>query len=195
MNVDDTEEDIIALPKITLDDVICTHNNKLKPDEQMKDKIEGQKLITFPAFDLSTRRNGFGNGSNRVTTVAYEIKCHPAYSTLLKAILIKSSILDMVPPSNTNIHFISHILIKSTDTTTIKNHITQQICFLAQTGIISIFNISKTTMNTGIKIRLLAIPSVIELEIMYLTEASGKQLVVVNKVKISIKKSNRRRYQ
>ena len=130
MNVDLTNEDIIALQGTTEEDVLHNNNNnnnnnnnKSKPDGQIKDAETNQHNIVFPAFNLSTKRIGFGNGFNRVTTVAYEVKCHPARSTLLKSLLIKSSVSYLLPPSDTNIHFISHGLIQSTDATTAKTQI------------------------------------------------------------------------
>ena len=127
--------------------------------------------------NMRWKRIGFGNGTNRVTTVAYEVKCHPAHSTILKSLLIKASVLDPLPPSDTNIHFIPHGLIQSIDATTVKNQLTQQNRFLAQTGIIPIFNINKDSMNggtnNGIKTRLFAIPSVISIKPTYLTETTG----------------------
>ena len=127
------------------------------------------------------KRIGFDNGSNIVTTIAYEIKCHPAYYILLKSLLNKSSVLDPIQPSDSNIHFIPYGLIQSTDATTVKKQITQQNHILAQTGIVPIFNIRETTMNSGIKTRLFDIPSVIELEPIYFTKSSGKWEVVVTK--------------
>ena len=181
MNVDLTNEDIIALQETTEEDVLHNNNNKSKPDGQLKDVETNQHRIVFPAFDLSTKRFGFGNRSNRVTTIAYEVKCHPAHSTLLKSLLIKSSVVYPFPLYDTNIHFIPHGLIQSTDVTAVKNQIIQQNRFLAQTGIVPIFNIPEVTMKAGIKTRLLEIPSVIGLEPPYLTEYSGKWLVLVKK--------------
>ena len=83
--VDLTEEEIIALQQNTENDVNNTQNNKHKSDGQLIDVTESQQCIVFPAFDLSTKRIRFGNSSNRVTTITYEIKFHPAYSTMLKS--------------------------------------------------------------------------------------------------------------
>ena len=77
------------LPKATRLKIITTNANQM--DNQKNPK---KKQCHFPAFDLSTKRIGFGNGTNRVTTVAYEVKCHPAHSTILKYLLIKFSVLD-----------------------------------------------------------------------------------------------------
>ena len=125
------------------------------------------------AFDLSTKIIGFGNGSNRVTTVAYEVKCHPVHSTLLKALLLKLSVSYSLSPSDTNIHFIFQDLIQSTDATTVKKPYLKQE--------FPIFNIPEVTMKTGIKTRLLKIQSRIRLEPTYLTESSRKWLVLVKK--------------
>ena len=124
MSVDLTEEDIIELEKNTTYDVIHIHNNKRKLDGQLKDTTEGQERIVFPPFDLSTKRIGFGNGSNRVTTNAYEIKYHPIHSTLLTYFLIKLSVLDPISPSDTNIHLIPHGSIQSTYAIAVKNQTT-----------------------------------------------------------------------
>ena len=121
MKVELSDENIIDLQQTNENEVTNTQTNKRKPDGQLKDAIDSQKRIVFPAFDLSTKRIGFGNGSNRVTTTTYEIKCHPTHSTLLKFLLIKSSVLDPIQPSDSNIYFISHCLIQYTDTTTVKN--------------------------------------------------------------------------
>ena len=117
--------------------------------------------------------------------VAYEVKCHPAHSTILKSLLIKLSVLDPLPPSDTNIHIIPHGLIQSTDATIVKGQPTQQNRFLAHTCIVLIFNITEDSMNAGIrngiKTHLLAILSVIGIEPTYLTESSGKRLILVKK--------------
>ena len=46
-------------------------------------------------------------------------------------------------------HFIPHGLIQSIDATTVKHQLTQQNRFLAQTGIVTIFNITEDSMNAG----------------------------------------------
>ena len=56
--------------------MLHNNNNKLKLDGQIKDAETNQHRIVFPAFEVSTKRIGFGNGSNRVTTVAYKVKYH-----------------------------------------------------------------------------------------------------------------------
>ena len=108
MNVDLPPKTSLQFKKTTEEDAIHNNNNKHKPDRQLKEAETNKHHIIFPAFDLFTKRIGFGNGSNRVTTVVYEVKCHPDHSTVLKLLFIKSSALDPLPPSDTNIHFIPH---------------------------------------------------------------------------------------
>ena len=100
MNVDLSHEDIIALQKTTEGDATHNHKNKRKPDRQLKEPEKNKNSVIFPAFDLSTKRIGFGNGTKRVTTVAYVVKFHPVHSTILKYFLIKPSVLDSLPPSD-----------------------------------------------------------------------------------------------
>ena len=149
MNVILFPEDIIALQETTEEDAINTHNNKRKPDRQLKETDKNKKSIIFPAFDLSTKRIGFGNETNRFIRVAYKIIYHSAHSTILKSLLIKSSVLEPLTPSDTNTYFIPHGLIQSTDATIVKDQLTHQYHFLAQTGIVPIFNINADSMNAG----------------------------------------------
>ena len=158
-----------------------TSNNKRLPDRNRKDPTTPDKTIVFPAFDLSTKRVGFGNGNSRVTTIAYGIRCHPTHATLLKSILIQASVLDPIAPLDNHIHFISYGVLQTTDANTVKNQIIQQNRFLANIGIVPILNITPEIMQSGLKDRLLAITSVIGLEPTCLTTKSGKWLVIVKK--------------
>ena len=105
MNIGLTKEDTIELQQHTQNDINNKHSNKHNPAGQLKDAAEVYQRTVFLSFDLFTKIIGFGNGSNIVTTVAYKIKFHPAHSTLLKSLLIKSSVLEPIPPSESNIHF------------------------------------------------------------------------------------------
>ena len=73
MNVDLSHEDIIALQEITEGDATRNYNNKHNPDGQLKEPEKNKNSVIFPAIDLFTKRIGFGNETNRVTTVAYEV--------------------------------------------------------------------------------------------------------------------------
>ena len=40
--------------------------------------------IVFPEFDLHMRRISFGNGDKRISTIAFEVLCHPDNASILK---------------------------------------------------------------------------------------------------------------
>ena len=88
MNVELNKTDISALQVCIHVTTYLTTNNKRNPDGNRKEPDTQDNTIVFPAFDLSTKHVGFGNGNVRVTTVAYEIRCHPAHAILLTSILI-----------------------------------------------------------------------------------------------------------
>ena len=125
MNVDLPPKTSLQFKKTTEEDAIHNNNNKHKPDGQLKEVETNKDRIIFPAFDLSTKRIEFDNGPNRVTTVAYEVKCHPAHATILKSLFIKLSVLDALPPSDTNIYSTPNDSIQSTDAITVKTQSTQ----------------------------------------------------------------------
>ena len=53
---------------------------------QIKDSSEktGQQKIVIPAFDLYSKEIGDGNGNERITTFAYEIRTSPSNANMLK---------------------------------------------------------------------------------------------------------------
>ena len=173
MKVNLNEAGILALQEYIHIITYSTTNKTRNPDGNRKDPNTQDNAIVVPAFDLSTKCVGFGNGTAKVTIVAFEIHFHPAHTTLIKSIFIQSSVLNPVPPSDNHIHFIPYGRLQTTDATTVKNLITQQNRFLAQTGIVPILNITPNIMNSGLKERLLAITSVIGRKQTYLTVKSG----------------------
>ena len=84
MNVKLLESDITTLKEYQKNDDTDNSSNKRNPNGTRKTRSENKNSIVFPAFDLSIKRIGFGNGSTRVTTIAYEIGCHPHHATLTK---------------------------------------------------------------------------------------------------------------
>ena len=133
-----------------------------------------QQYYCFPDFDLSTKCAGFENSNAQVTTIGYEIRCHPYHANLLKTILIQVSVLDPIAPSERNFHFIPYGLIQTTDSTIVKNQITQQNRFLTQNGIAPILNIAKEKTTSGLEEQLLALPSVTGPEPTYLNANSAE---------------------
>ena len=61
---------------------------------QIKDssgKNTGQQKIVIPVFDLYSKEIGDGNGNERVTTCAYEIRTSPNNANMLKNLLYQIS--------------------------------------------------------------------------------------------------------
>ena len=56
-----------------------------------KGKPTGQQKIVIPAFDLYSKEVGDGNGNEKVTTFAYEIRTSPTNANMLKNLLCKIS--------------------------------------------------------------------------------------------------------
>ena len=56
-----------------------------------KGKPTGQQKIVIPAFDLCSKEVGDGNGNERVTTFAYEIRTSPTNNNMFKNLLCKIS--------------------------------------------------------------------------------------------------------
>ena len=88
MNVDLAKNDIATLKQCASNYPTSNFNNNEILTVIEKNPAENDNAIVFLEFDLSTKRIGFRNGNARVTTVAYEMRCHPDHATILKPILI-----------------------------------------------------------------------------------------------------------
>ena len=123
VNVKLNEKDITALKECVFIYTNLNSNNKRNPDGNRKDPAENSNAIILAAFNMSTKRVGIGNGNTRITTVSYEIRCHPDHTTILKSILllIQVSMLNPITPSDNHVHFITYGLLQTTDATIVKN--------------------------------------------------------------------------
>ena len=95
--------------------------------------------------------------------------------------LSSSSCMYYIPTliSDLRIHFISYGLIQSKYSFTVKSQIIQQDRFPEQTEMVPILHFSETITIPGLKVRLFIIPSVAELEPVYVTETYDKLSVVL----------------
>ena len=179
-------------------------NKKRNQDDQNKSPEEDKNdMIIIPAFDISTKKVGFGNSTGQVTTIVYEIKynpdhssllkilmcrsssigqvttidfeikCHPDHASLLKIPLCRSSVPDDTLPSNDDIRFIPYGLTQETDENTVKQKIIKHNNYINRITIISIFNINPDVMLNGLGQTIVDIPSVIVLD---------KWLVITTKI-------------
>ena len=64
-------------------------------------KKESDEALVIPAFNIHSKNVGNGNGVGRITTNAYEFRCHPDNSNIFKVLLARCS-----DDSNNAFHFI-----------------------------------------------------------------------------------------
>ena len=53
-----------------------------------KRQFTGKERIIIPSFDLHSREVGSGNGKDRVTIFAYEIRCAPTKAYMLQNVFL-----------------------------------------------------------------------------------------------------------
>ena len=82
---------------------------------------KGKQRIVLPAFDLHNKEVGHGNGMQRVTTIAYEIRTSLVTAAVLKNLLYKISI-----DVSNDLKFILYGLISVAGKDTMKHIIMQQ---------------------------------------------------------------------
>ena len=137
--------------------------------------------IQLSAFDLSTKKIGFGNGKIRVTTTAFEVKCHPDDAVILKRLFCRLSASDDKVPSNNHIHFVAYGLPQYTSSDLYRSQIIKQNTFLHNIAVIPIVNIESDVMYAGLYQKLLSQPSITGIEETHLTHTNGKWLIVTTK--------------
>ena len=183
-NLELTKEEMSVLFTIPKDDMVTRNTTSKKRSTDGQPKLPEEDInnqITFPAFRYINKTFDFDNSPHRVTTIAYEVKCHPDHGALLKVLLTWSSVLDKTPLSDSTIHFIPYWLINVSDSNTVKHQIIEQNQFNHNTTIIPIHNIDENTMYSGLKEKLENLPSVTNIEQTYLSSTLVKWLVITTK--------------
>ncbi len=71
----------------------------LKPEEitllnapRNEDEMEEENKVSIPAYDIVPNKFGFGNGTERITTYAFEIRCDPSDAKILKKLFAQISL-------------------------------------------------------------------------------------------------------
>ena len=113
-------------------------------DEESKPMIHTEKdsnrketdRIIIPVFDLYGKKVGDGNGRDRITTHAYEIRTSPKNAEMLKTLLCKIS-----NEGNTNLKFIPYGIHAVSKAGTMRNIILQHNLFPKNMTIVPIVNI------------------------------------------------------
>ena len=97
------------------------------------------KEIVFPAYDLHMRIISFGNGDKRISTIAFEVRCHPDNTSILKTVLSRISSDDKTPSFEENVHFITYGLIQYSSPECYRHQIIMNNNFLHKLAIVIIF--------------------------------------------------------
>ena len=186
MNLELTAEEISTLSIIPKNDMVTSNTTSKKRSTEGQPNVPEEDInnqIIFLAFDLSTKIVGFVNSPHRVTTIAYEVKCQPNHSALLKVLLTRASVLDKNPPLDSTIHFILYGIINVSDSNTVTHQIIQQNQFIHNTTIIPIHTIDENTTYSGLKEKLENLSSITNIGKTLFSSTSGKWLVITTKPK------------
>ena len=101
---------------------------KIEEEKNTLTKIDekvSNSAVIIPAFDIHSKNIENGNGAGRITTNAYEFRCHPDNSNIFKALLARCS-----DNSNNAIHFIPFGLPQLTTIATYRHQIKLQNNYL-----------------------------------------------------------------
>ena len=103
------------------------------------DENDEWKEIVFPAYDLHMRRISFENGDKRISTIAFEVRCHPENASILKTIFSCISSDDKTPSSEETVHFVPYGLIQYSSPECYRHQIIMNNNFLHKVAIVIIF--------------------------------------------------------
>ena len=135
----------------------------------------------FPAYDLHMRRISFGNGDKSISTIAFEVRCHPDNASILKTILSRISSDDKTPSSEETVHFIPYGLIQYSSPDCYRHQIIMNNNFLHKVAIIIIFNIDSEIMYSELLPSLKQDPRFKGIERTHSTDSDGKWIIITTK--------------
>ena len=117
----------------------------MHPIKDKNGKPTGSERIVLPVFDLYSKDIGHGNGDQRISAFAYEIRTSPDHAVTLKNVLYKISMTD----SNelTLIPYEMNSLGQEKRNIT-RSMIIKQNTFLMEVAVLSIFGVYKDEEET-----------------------------------------------
>ena len=137
---------------------------------------KGFAEIHIPAFEIHHKTIGNENGKSHITTSAYEIRCHPDKSKIMKTLLAKCS-----EDGNTNFSFILYGLSQITTNETYRRQIVLQNNILANMAVVPIHGISKKGMKDKAQEKLIRTPGIRSIEVSHIIGENGKLLLLTSK--------------
>lgn len=129
------------------------------PTNQFQDGSECEP-VQFPAFNISMKRVGYGNGKRRVSIMTFEVKFHHDNATILKRLLCRASTSNEKPLNNDNIHFVAYGLPQYTSSELYRTQILTKNNLLYNISVISIINIDSDVIYNDLHYKLLTSPSI-----------------------------------
>ena len=145
------------------------------------DENDEWKEIVFPAYDLHMRSISFGNGDTRISTIVFEVRCHPDNVSILKIILSRISSDDKDPSSEETIHFVPYGLIQYSSPECYRHQIIMNNNFPHKVAIIIIFNIDSEIMYFELLSSLKQDPRFKGIERTHSTDSDGKWIIITTK--------------
>ena len=100
-----------------------------------------QNEILIPVFDIHHKTVGNGNGSNRISMIAFDIHCNPKDSSIPKLLMARCS-----KDSNKDFTFIPYELLQMTNAETYRRQKIFQNNFIVSMAIIPIYGETKVAM-------------------------------------------------
>ena len=140
------------------------------------DDPQRQNEILIPAFDIHYKTVGNGNRANMIPKTAFDIRCNPKDSSLLKKIMARCS-----EDLNNEFTFIPYRLLQITNVETYRRQINVQNNFIASMAIIPIYGVTKIAMTDKVHEKLRQVVGISGVGETHLTMDKGKWLVVTNK--------------
>ena len=109
--------------------------------KEITDDPQRQNEIIIPAFDIYHKTVDNGNGANRISTIVFDIRCNPEYSSLLKTLMAR-----FLEDPNNEFTFIPYGFLQMTNAETYRRQIIVQNNFIASMAIMPIYGVTKIAM-------------------------------------------------
>ena len=154
------------------------HNELLQQEESDDPMEDDNSFLQIPAFDITPATIGFGNGPERITTKAFELRCDPSNAAILKTLFTT-----IANNSTSELKFIPHGIIQLLGPETYKRTLNEQNCFLNNYVHFTLYNLLPPQMSL-IRQQLKQHPSIKEVVRTLNSTKDGKWFVVTTKQQI-----------